>query len=510
MKWLLAAAGLVIVIGGAAVVARPEVVEIAPGTRTDAVVASAPEGSILRLLPGEHVGFQIDRRVTVEAMPGAVVLGTVAVTADDVTLRGLRIVGGESGISIRGASGVEVLDVSVWGADLHGIEVSAGSATITGCSIDGLLSPFAQGVEVRNANGMGHTVVQGCRVSSGQEGLVSHVARVAFRDNVIVGSTQRAIAVTEMSEGIAEGNSIRDVMGSALYCGDMSHCEFRSNQVRRVVPNPNGTAWQQGFGAVGIYHSRMMLEGNTFEDLAAARPVRLSLEATQTDRSPVRLLPDGPIGALPALWVTGIAAAGLVLVGVAVRPLVRRRVGRLEALGASPLRTVSAAVAFLIVAGVIVQGFHMLEHVVQVFQVYVAEGAQRSGLLGAVVDTEWVHFVYNAGVLAFLAVGAVMAWRGRFGSRGLALAGVPLVAALLIQTYHFAEHAAKVIQHVSTGATPAPGLIGGRAGLVWFHFGINLAVYAGLVVGVVHLARSGVFRSLTHPEETTSAMAASA
>jgi hypothetical protein len=136
----------------------------------------------------------------------------------------------------------------------------------------------------------------------------------------------------------------------------------------------------------------------------------------------------------------------------------------------------------VLLAGFVVQSFHMLEHGIQVVQVYVAESEVRSGLAGARVDTEWVHFAFNFAVLGFL----IWAWRllrpeGSFGDR--AGRGTPwLLAAMLIQVYHFAEHAAKVVQHVSTGVDPAPGIFGKTAGLVWFHFGINLAVYVGMAI----------------------------
>jgi hypothetical protein len=147
---------------------------------------------------------------------------------------------------------------------------------------------------------------------------------------------------------------------------------------------------------------------------------------------------------------------------------------------------------WVLVAGFAVQSFHMLEHVVQVFQVYVADAEVRKGLLGAVVDTEWVHFGYNVAALAFIA----WAWtlvrpdRGPLAVHARASAGF-LLAALVIQTYHVSEHVAKVVQHVQTGIDPAPGLVGGQLGLVWFHFGINLSVYLGMAAPLV-----AVFASL--------------
>jgi hypothetical protein len=132
----------------------------------------------------------------------------------------------------------------------------------------------------------------------------------------------------------------------------------------------------------------------------------------------------------------------------------------------------------------------MLEHAVQVFQVYVADAEVRSGILGRRFDAEWVHFAYNLAALAFLLWVARAVWRGELGWR--AAAGAPaafLAAAALTQTYHLAEHVAKVVQHELRSIDPAPGLLGGPVGLVWFHFGINLAVYAGFVLGAVPLLR---------------------
>ncbi|HXF72455.1 MAG TPA: hypothetical protein VNO79_07600, partial [Actinomycetota bacterium] len=143
-----------------------------------------------------------------------------------------------------------------------------------------------------------------------------------------------------------------------------------------------------------------------------------------------------------------------------------------------------------VAAGLAVQGFHMVEHAVQVFQVYVADAEVRSGILGRRFDVEWVHFAYNLVALGFLLAVARTVWRGDLGWR--IAAGGPaglLAAAALTQAYHFVEHVAKVVQHELRGIDPAPGLLGGPVGLVWFHFGINLAVYAGFVVAALPLLR---------------------
>jgi hypothetical protein len=196
-----------------------------------------------------------------------------------------------------------------------------------------------------------------------------------------------------------------------------------------------------------------------------------------TERFPLAIWPPGWVGAAPALWVSGLSLLGLAGVRWAAGPWLRRRPRAERRPGA-----VSPLALNVLLAGFVVQAFHMLEHGIQVFQVYVAESEVRSGLAGAKVDTEWVHFAFNFAVLGFL----IWAWhlvrpQGAFGDR--VGRGAPwLLAAVLIQTYHFAEHAAKIVQHVSTGVDPAPGIFGKTAGLVWFHFGINLAVFVGMAI----------------------------
>lgn len=489
---------LAVVLGVAAVVgaawvlgSRPMVIRVPPGSSVSDAVRAAPAGAVIRLLPGTHDPFEVARPVAVEGDAGAVVRGPVTVTADGVRLADLVVVGGETGIVVRDADDVLMEGVTVHGARLHGIEVAPGSVRIEGCRISGLGSPYAQGFEVRNSNGRPRTVVEGCTVSSGQEGLVAHVSRVEFRDNTVTGTTLRAIVITEMSEGLMEGNVVREVSGIGLYCGDESHCEIRHNLVRGVAPAEGAGPSHAGYGAVALYYATMRLSDNTFQGLAAREPVRLALSSVQTERFPLAIWPPGWRGAVPALWVAGLSLVGLGLVRGAAEPYLRR-LRRRQAAGGTATSRLPGVAAAVLAGGLLVQAFHMLEHFVQVYQIHVADAEIRSGLAGARVDTEWVHFTYNTAVLAFL----VWAWwlvrSGRAGSWSQIPEVSWLFAALLIQGYHFAEHAAKIVQHLVTGVDPAPGLFGARVGLVWFHFGINVAVFAGAAVPIFAAARAGL------------------
>jgi hypothetical protein len=465
------------------VATRPDVVTVAPGQPAADLIARATEGSVIRLAPGVHDPFEVAMPVTVEAAPGAVVRGPITVLADGVRLDGLRIEGGESGIVVHDADDVEIEGVTVAGARLHGIEIAPGSATVRGCAITGLVSPYAQALEVRMSSGRGHTLVEGCRVDSGQEGLVSHVSRVEFRENLVTGTTLRALVVTEMSEGVVADNRVEEVVGSAIYCGDMSHCEIRDNRVHGVAASPQNVPALDGWGVVGFYHSKLRLQGNAVAE-AAGGDVRLTMDTRLVDSFPLMLWPRGLAGVWPGLAISvAIAAVGLAAVRAGVAPMARRLRptdgnGRHEAL------------VGLVAAALAVQAFHMVEHVVQVWQVYGAAAEHRSGLLGRALDVEWVHFAYNLAVLAFAWWLAIGVGRGSWGETARR-AGPILLAGAVIQTYHMVEHGAKVAQFVASGVAPTPGLLGGRVGLVWFHFAINLAVFAAIAGGAIPLLRHG-------------------
>jgi hypothetical protein len=454
--------------------------EIAPGSPV-----RAPEGATIRLLPGTHPAFAVSAPgVTIEAEPGAVVRGPVVVRADEVTLRGLRIQGGPSGVTVEDAEDVVLEDVVVGGAELHGIELEDASATITGCRISSLGDPMAQGIEIRNSSSRPRSVVRGCAVAGGQEGLVTHSSRVEFLHNTITGTTMRAIAITEMSEGLMEGNTVRDVLGSGLYCGDMSHCEIVGNDVRGVEDDRSGIRSRAGFGAVGWYHSALRLRDNTFAETDAG-PVRLAIGSIRTERFPLSVWGAGLPGLVPGILVSALSLLLVWGVRMAVGPWARRR----AAVAPDPAPAQTGAIAILLY-GFAVQSFHMLEHVVQVVQVYALDAEQRAGLLGRWIDLEWVHFVYNVAVLGFV----WWTWRlVRPGGPEHARLGTSapwVLAGLVIQGYHLVEHTAKMVQHLALGIRTAPGIFGDEVGLVWFHYGINLAVYAAMAAPVLVLARS--------------------
>jgi hypothetical protein len=134
--------------------------------------------------------------------------------------------------------------------------------------------------------------------------------------------------------------------------------------------------------------------------------------------------------------------------------------------------------AFLgLVAMLVVQSAHMVEHVAQVIQKYVLRLPQAHGILGAVFDLEWVHFVYNTWLFGSLVLAYVW-WRRTRSPK----VPIGLTVALWFQGWHEMEHVVKMLQYYLMGITAGPkGILGFVVPLVWLHFWYNLIVL-GLIV----------------------------
>jgi nitrous oxidase accessory protein NosD len=219
--------------------------------------AWAVEPPTVHLAAGVHQGpLVLDHAQTLVGRPGAVVRGGILITADDVTVRDLTIRGGEYGIEVDGAESVELDDVVVEGAELDGINVRRGQVEIRDCTIRSLPSAYVQGIDISFGFDLPPSLVEGCTVTGGLEGIVTHFARVMVRDNRVRGTELRAITMTEMSMGTIEDNQVADALGVGIFCGDYSHCQIDENSVSNVTPDRvsgdhmrQGVAIQAHFGA---------------------------------------------------------------------------------------------------------------------------------------------------------------------------------------------------------------------------------------------------------------------
>jgi hypothetical protein len=206
----------------------------------------------VRLSAGEHRGpLVLDEAQKLVGEPGAVVRGGIVVTANGVTVRNVTVVGGEYGVTVEGARGVLLDGVHVVGAELDGINVRRGSARIRDCVVRALRSPYAQGIDISFSIDLEPTLVQGCRISGGKEGIATHWANVNLRRNHVTDTTLRGITVTEMSVGTVSKNRVQDGIGVGIFCGDYSHCRIERNTVAGTRPDPGSDAG--GRAGIGIY-----------------------------------------------------------------------------------------------------------------------------------------------------------------------------------------------------------------------------------------------------------------
>ena len=230
-------------------------------------VAWATRPPTVTLAAGVHEGpLLLDHEQRLEGEPGAVVRGGIVVLADGVVIEDLAVIGGEHGIAVDGATGVRLENVRISGARLDGINVRRGQVTVRDCIVQST-EPHGQGIDISFAFDLPPSLVEGCLVHGGQEGLVSHSAHVLFRDNVVTGTTLRGITVTEMSMGAVEQNHVEDTVGVGIFCGDYSVCEISDNSVRSTRPDErSGDGHRAGFAILSHYGATATVSGNTVTD----------------------------------------------------------------------------------------------------------------------------------------------------------------------------------------------------------------------------------------------------
>jgi hypothetical protein len=470
-------AGIVAVAALSVSVAPAPTVKVPAGTSLQRVLDHAAPGTTVILEPGVHRGpvtiqgpvtLQGSEGTTVTAPPGAEEV--LFVSGEGVKLDDLTVRGGSSGIEAERAKNLVIEDVTVRGSDLHGIHVAGGSAEIIRANVAGLTHPLAQGIEIFDAP---RSRVLDSTITGGKEGIVTHLSHpVAVSGNTVESTAFRGIAIKEMSHASVTNNTVRKARGMGLYCGDMSMCAFSGNRATSVATGTSARS-SEGWGLVVHFHS----VASSHDDLLSGDAGALStfVGGRIAEGSPLELG-----SGLLALWKTlGTTLIGLLLLlglYLAARPLTRR-LFPLE--WAKTRRVSTTAIPAALALGLVIQTFHMGEHFVQVFRVHFDGVPSKGGIVGSVVDTEWVHFTYNLTVLIGLVAVVAARFRGWL-PRGRPDIGDGLLAvATLMQSYHVVEHSVKLTQHLVTGAKVNPGILGGPIDLVWLHFVINLAVYAG-------------------------------
>ena len=151
----------------------------------------------------------------------------------------------------------------------------------------------------------------------------------------------------------------------------------------------------------------------------------------------------------------------------------------------------------LFTAVVIVQGIHVIEHVIQLTQVYVFGVADDDalGLLGYVFqfqDTEeWLHLVFNSTFL--LALYLLVLPMRRFVPQSIPLwaFGAFVIGAVGLESWHVVEHSVIIANVIKNNGCPCPGIGDVALGVTdtQLHFVYNAIAYAATVTPFWFLMR---------------------
>lgn len=292
--------GLAPLIATALVLAACGAPRVEPGQDLNAAIAAADPGDRIVLAAGRHAGpIIIDKPLTLIGREGAIVHGpddtaVILVTGTSgVTIRGVAVEGGYTGIDVRDGDDIALDRVSITGAVWHGIFVHDAEVAITDCMVSQMRGPSPQGIEIINSDSREESLVEGCHIEGPVvEGIVSHVSHVRIRDNTVTGSTLRGIAVTEMSFGAVEGNQVSDALGTAYYCGDGAMCSIVGNSAERIGADGTGISGNRGHAVLVQYHAMAFVEDIEASGLSGDQ-LFVMLESLLVDYAPYPLTP-GP------------------------------------------------------------------------------------------------------------------------------------------------------------------------------------------------------------------------
>ena len=219
---------------------------------------------VVHLAAGVHAGpMVITRRETLVGAPGAVVRGGIVVRANGVTIKNISVVGGENGITVDGVHGTTLDGVSISGAKLDGIHVRNASIRIHGCSVDMLDNPYGQGIDISFTMGYGTSMIDGCHIAGGMQGIATHYSMSEIMNNHVSRTRVDAISMTEMSMGMISHNEVRSALGVGIYCNDRSMCMVEGNTVVDTKPDSaGGDLSRRGFGVLASFGSAADLRDN--------------------------------------------------------------------------------------------------------------------------------------------------------------------------------------------------------------------------------------------------------
>jgi len=239
---------------------------LAVGVALAGAAATAYAGlrPVVHLAAGVHQGpLVITRREILIGDAGAVVRGGIIIRADDVTVKNVAVVGGVNGITVESVHGTVLDGVSVSGAQLDGIHVRLAGIVIKNCTVDMHGNPLGQGIDISYNMGMGTSMVEGCTVIGGMEGIATHASMTEIVHDRVSGTQMRGISVDEMSMGTVMDSEVSGALGIGIYCNDRSLCMIEHDTVVGTRPDvASGNPTRRGVGVLASFQSQADLRGN--------------------------------------------------------------------------------------------------------------------------------------------------------------------------------------------------------------------------------------------------------
>jgi hypothetical protein len=225
--------------------------------------AKATHPPTVHLGAGVHKGpLVITRSETLTGPADAIITGGIVVKASQVHIHGLTIVGGENGIDIQNVRDVVVRGTRIRGASLDGIHVRRAAVTVRNCRIDMRGADYGQGIDISYGTDKGESIVKGCSVVGGQDGIVTHSAMAMLSHNLVQGTSLRGISMTEMSMGGVMSNTVRSALGIGIMCGDHSMCMIERNDVAGTQADGTANAMRAGYAIEVEYFAEAELHRN--------------------------------------------------------------------------------------------------------------------------------------------------------------------------------------------------------------------------------------------------------
>ena len=132
---------------------------------------------------------------------------------------------------------------------------------IRNCSVDSS-GRYTQGIDISYSGFQGMSSVEGCDVTGGGEGIVTHASMVMVAKNRVFGTSLRGITMSEMSMGDVSDNAVSNAVGVGVYCGDHSECMIDRNTVTGTRSDHSGDLSRIGIGIVSNYYAVAHLDDN--------------------------------------------------------------------------------------------------------------------------------------------------------------------------------------------------------------------------------------------------------